>query len=1798
MGYTHVNADSIKSAIRNITGYTMPFAGGASNGSYSSFTNQDNIHARIYFVKGNFSQARIVFKTEEVVDIPVKVKFKKVDTAGKSIEGAKIEVKGSEDPNIEKITGRDNYQLTSGSNGSFGTIKVHLKENTGEFKLRLKETKIPIGYTGTTEYIYLTVRYNKNTYKVTEIKSSNTTYVPNATSNTANVVNYSKPINIKKVNFNGNNMSDINFVVYFNNIDSVKIEGTTIDLRELRTEKRRKDSSGNYPTVCELIGNTGYGYWTPKGDDWNNVYIFGVKPGDKITDIVPASQNTSTIHMVVHEKRPEEYAGHAEVTDEVRSLLKIPKGYSTVPERLRLTFTLQNGKWVLGERNTNDGYNNKLDDKYFAIEANNTIKMINDYQIEELSLIKTNSSNAKLNGAKFNIKVENVRKIGNTTYSGTAQLSNVAITNGQLTLKGLVFNDSTKPIKVTIEETQAPTGYKKINGKMYLTITRNGNNYSVVKTKDNTVLAQEFATGTVSVAAGNAINIGVVNLLIYRIPELGLTKTDTANTKVNGAKFNIKVENVSKIGNTTYDGTAQINNTTIANGQFKLTGVTFKDITQPLKVTIEEVYAPAGYKKINGKMYLTITKNGNNYSIVKTKDNTVLAQEFGTGTISVAENDPVNIGIVDLPQVEQLKIVKKDALNGNKLQGIKFKLTLTNVKSVKGYSATPVSNKIVLTGVETNANGEIILEDLIINNVNNNIEVVIEEEDSDNDGLVLEKYKKINGKIKIVLTRNGAILSGTLNKDNTVLDTEVSTNSLKVNGSANTVALDIKNHEVINLSGQVWLDAQEGEKAPANPDGKKDSKEKKVQGVKVHLYSVKEKKIISTVTTDSNGVYAFNNVIKTNEGFKIYFEYNGILYNDVGIRGDSKAAEIDSERTTFNGRFKTIDVNGANDGTSLTYSYSDKKAILNAAVDGSTPTNSSIKAYTGVYKVTTSNIDCGLTSKYYDLRVDNLINNIEYTINGKTLKENVGEKATTYNASIFYSDYYYRYDDYANLIGEFDDEILRKDTLQTAELEAYVTYKIQIINQNTHTTNNVSVDYTYDNAKYELLSIDGEPKTANGKITLTSTNLTSTNNTKEILIKFKVRKDSEGNLPSEIANSNGLTVETKAEITSYTTQEGALIDVNSQPGNGKDEDDLSKASVNFKLKEDAREISGNVAEDNNSDGILDDNKQINDVVVQLIEIVQGKDGKTYEYIWQETYTGSNQVKARSTSNNVYTYTNKLPASRNGQYQFLGYEVKADGSIGLKTGFIPGNYVIRFIYGDGTTLYAGRTELLSENVAKYNGQDYKSTIDNSYKQEWYSNANYDGKSTARDNEARRLEVMAFSTEIDGGLGVALDTLNKNSFADLNSEEKQLLKDYYASLDKNSLEVKFAYRASKGEPYDTSINIPESLSDEEIFKTVKYYASYKTWMCAETSKINVGEAGDKFTNVNFGLMERPKTNLVLEKHITALKITPNGTGVQPVVDAKADINQILEALKNDEAVNKTGITNGLSVIASDRTNRGFWKVETDIEELMQGAKLEVEYTYVIKNDSDEDYLNEFLVSSFENLTSADYKALLLNKINEVNANNLDKGLTNGYGEWLGQFYYTGTKGSHDKPITAKADKLEQSINNNLLFNEGIAGESFVKASENVPKNIYDKDGNVSTEQIATIVQTATPTINLEKGNNDYSKVLRLETTLASSNNGEIGTTIPSYIAEIAKYSNAAGRENIEAVPENLSYVHSDDTDMTMSTNNEIDEFWGESIIISKPTGADKNTAIIITIIAISGVAVIGVGIILIKKFAIKK
>lgn len=1322
----------------------------------------------------------------------------------------------------------------------------------------------------------------------------------------------------------------------------------------------------------------------------------------------------------------------------------------------------------------------------------------------ELNFYKTDLKGTKLSGAKISVEgSENVNEI--SKYLHASQESSGYM--GKVTLKPTT---NTGTVKITVKETTTPDNCEGLpyNG-VTLTI-----NYNTTTGKVNSINGNSLY-----VATSNTNGVGIIKIKNKQIPPINLTirKTDTAGNPVQGIRFLL-----NEGGTFIHDDYNKYIWATNYNGMIEFPEIE-RYSTDNFNVNIYEETAvddfSKGFLKWYGIKFNTIP------GFVGLKSPITIHFEYVNGTWKATCNDnritteirdnTVNIEytVENQVKIDKLKILKVNSQNSNiKLSGARFNVELTNIKNYSSGTFT------------TNDSGELELTDLVIENPNQPIIATITEISAP------AGFKGLDGSIVIELERKGnSLVIKSVNKDGNIVEVQKDETNY-------TVTLTIKNTPTINLSGKVWLDGQQGEKNVVLPNGLKDQNEEGIKGVKVHLYSIKDGEIIATTTTSADGTYNFSDVTKTEEGYKVYFEYNGIIYDDVGITRDSKAEENTSERNELNGKFKTIDVKGANGSE-----YGEHNAsYFKSYVDGSQPTGAAIKAYTSeTYRETTVNIDCGLLEKYFDLAAGTDVSYAEVSINGEKTKydyaqvyngeleelkpfEGTSSDKTEYTLYLYKSDYNYRIDDYKpdsipNKVNPEDNTANAEDYDKLQNLEVYVTYSVVLENQSYHDATVTKFEYAYDEAfePYNIVPTDKYNVNVdenNRKITFTSIgdglSVNGPDYRNQIDLTFKVKKNNEGNVILKEGFRNTV------QILEYSTNEGGLIDDDSVPGNGIDnkEDDWDKApTFNIKVKKEARTIEGTVFEDVNKNGNNDDSTPVNDVIVQLIELKTIK-GKYYEYIWQETKSGSNTVK--TTTERGYegkNYNNEV--TENGKYKFKD--------------FIPGNYIIRFIYGDGST-YG-----ITTNVQKYNGQDYKSTIDSKYNEELYNQANYNEKSSvARDNEARRLEVMAYSTTINNDIGEKI-----------NKKEKEMLD--------------------------------------------------ATWMCAETSKVNVKVDVEGYSNMNFGLALRPQTKLKLEKHITGLKITPQGTGVQPIVDAKIVNGEI------------QGITTGLSRIESTRENRGFWKVETDIEELAQGAKVELEYTYTIKNESDEDYLSATLINEYKNLNSEEYAKHLSDIVdkNQGNLKNNVKGKTNTYGTYLGEYYYTGTKGSTDSEVLSTVNVIEDNLNNNLKLVEE-TDMAFEKANnEAIGKPVYDDAGNEKTEKIETVIRNKKATETLAKDAVDSTRTAKLTTTLSASSK-EI--SYPTYIGEIVEYTNAAGRKDMKATPGNLSYVHSEATDITLDTvnpktnkeYNEHDEFWGETLMVSKPTGENKQAPMQIVIIAISSIAVIGVGIILVKKFVLKK
>jgi len=567
---------------------------------------------------------------------------------------------------------------------------------------------------------------------------------------------------------------------------------------------------------------------------------------------------------------------------------------------------------------------------------------------------------------------------------------------------------------ITIYEEEVPNGYEKLSvplklmvrynleDEMWELIERDSANETIAPGEINTLSRDYWSLDN----SENNLKITIKNEPITSL-QLGgtgygfykIAKATTTRVPIEGAVFKATFTQDSW-SQTLYD-------TSDPNGWISFAAVQPPKTTD-VKAVVTEETAPTGWYIPENKNKKEIT-----YRYDSIRNLWYAVGDSTVRTVLSADGKVTHSSIPDVPnpgKIEKLTIFKTDQLRGTPIDGMIFELTFSNVDKVGGVNAT--GNSVTIERTVTD--GKIEIPEIVMHDLDQNLEVKIEETET------IENYKKINGVITLEFKRVGDNLYlDRLDIPTTILPTEFNSNDIVVKTAENEIELNIRNHEVIELSGRVWLDAQQNFKDAAAPDGyaMNNSNEKPIDKLKVYSYSIEELEGVNRIQSvlTNNGEYSFDSLIRTNSGYKIVFEYNGILYDDVGIYRDSDAKESSNEdrvavvdelglptRETFNSNFKTIEKDKSQpNGTTLQYNYSgnSSKLYLSNGVDiqsaisgtvarGETYREQAIGAgTTTVYTETTENIDCGLISKYYDWRIDNLVESIEYTINGKKLEE-------------------------------------------------------------------------------------------------------------------------------------------------------------------------------------------------------------------------------------------------------------------------------------------------------------------------------------------------------------------------------------------------------------------------------------------------------------------------------------------------------------------------------------------------------------------------------------------------------------------------------------------------------------------------------------------------------------------------------------------------------------------------------------------------------------------------------------------
>ena len=483
-----------------------------------------------------------------------------------------------------------------------------------------------------------------------------------------------------------------------------------------------------------------------------------------------------------------------------------PTGYSSMIETivLEVTKTLSGGSYVASGVRFASGTNAQnchveLNDGVITLTVPNE-KITGSY---DLQLIKQDSeSTAKLSGAKFTVRINNGGPVEYTTNSsGIISINNIEITE-------------TGTDTITIEETQAPTGYNKIIGTLTINVTKTISDGEYVAS--NAQLTGNTAGSTINLSNG-LITVTVPNEKITGSYNLQLIKQDSENQNaLQGAKFTVRINNGQTQEYTTNDsGIIEINDIAITESGIDT-------------ITIEEIQAPTGYNKLIDTLTINVTKSEENGQYVASNI------EFGEGTEPNGTTVKLEDGLITVTVPNEkitgsydLQLIKQDSENQNPLQGAKFEVTINNGETVE-YT--------------TNESGIIQINDIAITETGTDT-IIIEETEAPTG------YNKIIDILTIDVTKT--ISGGSYIASNAQFSDGTNANGSTVNLSNGLITVTVPNEK---KTGSYSLQIV-----------KQDSKTKDIlQGAKfqVIINSGEVKEYIS----DNNGLITINDIEITEVG--------------------------------------------------------------------------------------------------------------------------------------------------------------------------------------------------------------------------------------------------------------------------------------------------------------------------------------------------------------------------------------------------------------------------------------------------------------------------------------------------------------------------------------------------------------------------------------------------------------------------------------------------------------------------------------------------------------------------------------------------------------------------------------------------------------------------------------------------------------------------------------------------------------------------------------------------------------------
>ena len=543
-----------------------------------------------------------------------------------------------------------------------------------------------------------------------------------------------------------------------------------------------------------------------------------------------------------------------------------------------------------------------------------------------------------------------------------------------------------------------------------------------------------------------------------------------------------------------------------------------------------------------------------------------------------------------------------------------------------------------------------------------------------------------------------------------------------------------------------------------------------------------------------------------------------------------------------------------------------------------------------------------------------------------------------------------------------------------------------------------------------------------------------------------------------------------------------------------------------------------------------------------------------------------------------------------------------------------------------------------NAKSYNGQDYKSTTYQAgVSQEGsyngingfinYDTQNYNYTESAQPERGKAGDPISnYVNETDGkdksvnyyynigesqvqsGVSDAKDVGNvrtdtntySKGISGIDGEDTQTIVNGRAEVLASGLKVASTDALANGATTSTDKQIAmlkELMENTEMVAQTGVINTEVEWNTNYTDGQGVGNSqGYVLEDIDLGLSERPVAQLKMNKEVSNVRITlQNGTILfdtnRPVTNMPFADHEGHTIVYNPE--NPEGKAYRLiSVAIANNSTKTPELITTYMdEELMYGARIEVDYTFTVTNVGEVDYLdNQFYYTGVTNNTGKE-------NISTTTANTVVDYITNNI-----QFLPTNSKNT-----TWSIRTVEELTTNPETENTNYAENPVGNSQELVNNKYYNTlntYNNIVTNKSLGDTALYPEAAKLDGVQSSTQTTMMLSTTLVPDSGED--TLVYNNLSEIVQVSNSQGRRLKYSITGNQpmanqeygSDVPADEDDeiytkVDLVTPKEIDADSSQEILILPPTGENRNYTLWI-IVGIIALAIIAGGIVLIRKY----